>query len=299
VDMYTEQERNPPAATIDSNGVYHFATLNSAGSLVLNPRLNPHFSFLPMAEPGSTSRYNSLQVSLDRRFAKGFQFQVAYTFSHCTDDGSSPLGSISGGNTSSLYENPYLRDPIDKGPCYFNANNNFRVNGVYALPLHGNQLVEGWQLSAILTQMTGLPFSVYDGADLVGYSSSGNPRPNYVAGCDVNTKTVHEWFNPACFSPQTPGTLGNLGRDTVFGPGLAQLDVALVKDTRIQKISEAFRIQFRAEAYNIVNHPQFALPGNSMFTSVKGAPNASAGIISSIAPNSTARQIQLGLKFLF
>ncbi len=299
VDMYSEQERNPPSYTIDSNGVYHFGALNAAGAIVLNPRLNPHFSTLLMSEPGTTSRYNSLQTSLNRRFAQGLQFQVAYTWSRCTDDGSSPLGSISGGNTSSLYENPYMRDPYDKGLCYFNATSNLRINGVWALPFHGNQLVEGWQLSGILTQSTGLPFSVYDGADDVGYAGSGNPRPNYVAGCDVNTRTVHQWFNPACFSIQAPGTLGNVGRDTVIGPGLAQLDVALVKDTRIPKISEAFRVQFRAEAYNIVNHPQFGQPGNAIFSSIKGVANSSAGIISSIAPNSTARQIQFGLKFLF
>ena len=75
--------------------------------------------------------------------------------------------------------------------------------------------------------------------------------------------------------------------------------MALTKDTRVQKISEVFRIQFRAEAYNLFNHAQFGQPGNSVFSSIKGVPNASAGVITSIAPNSSGRQIQLGLKFLF
>ncbi len=189
-----------------------------------------------------------------------------------------------------------MRDPYDKGPCYFNATSNLRINGLYTIPLHGNQFVEGWQLSGIVTQSTGLPFSVYDGADDVGYSSSGNPRPNYNLGCNVQTGLVTEWFNPACFSIQTPGTLGNLGRDTVVGPGLAQLDFALIKDT---KVRENLRVQFRAEAYNLFNHPQFGQPGNSVFSSIKGVANAAAGVITSIAPNSSGRQIQLGLKILF
>src|SRR5208283_3995883 len=110
---------------------------------------------------------------------------------------------------------------------------------------------------------------------------------------------VTEWFNPACYSLQTPGTLGNVGRNTIIGPGIAQLDMALVKDTRIQKISEAFHIQFRAEAYNLFNHPQFAQPGNTVFSSIasptnpNGVINPTAGQITAIAPNSSGRQIQL------
>jgi hypothetical protein len=310
VDMLTEQERNAAIPTIN-NGVYTWGTLNAAGTAIVQaPRPNSHFAGLAETEEGSSSRYNSLQVSVNRRLTHNLQFQVAYTWSHCTDDGSSPLGSISGGSTASTYENPFLRDPIDKGLCYFNAKSNFRANGVYTIPLRGNQLVEGWQVSGIVTQMTGLPFSIYSGVDDTGYNAAGSPRPNYVAGCQVQTGFVTEWYNPACFTLQAPGTLGNVGRDTIIGPGLAQLDLSLSKDTRIRKISENFHIQFRAEAYNIFNHPQFGQPGNAIASSLKAAPgtptgvtianpNAAAGIISSIATNSTGRQIQLGVKLIF
>ena len=307
VDLFTLQERNPTIPTIDANGVYHWGTLNAAGTgIVQGVRVNPNFASLSMTEPGSTSRYDSLQVSLNRRLTHNFQLQVAYTLSHCTDDGSSPLGSISGGSTASTYENPFMRDPYDQGLCYFNAKSNVRANGLYMIPLHGNRLLEGWQLSGIVTQSTGLPFSIYAGVDDTGYNSSGTPRPNYNAGCQVQTGFVTQWYNPSCFSLQTPGTLGNTGRDTVIGPGLAQLDFALMKDT---KVRENIHVQFRAEAYNIFNHPQFGQPGNSVFSALKaapgtatgvvGVPNAAAGIITSIATNSTARQIQLGLKILF
>jgi hypothetical protein len=307
VDMLTEQEKNPSPPTI-VNGVYYWGTLNAAGTAIVQvPRPNVHFAGLAETEEGSSSRYNSLQTSLNRRLTHDVQFQVAYTWSHCTDDGSSPLGSISGGESATSYENPFMRDPYDQGLCYFNAKSNLRVNGLYMIPLHGNRLLEGWQLSGIVTQMTGLPLSVYSGVDDTGYNAAGTPRPNYNLGCDVSTRTVTEWFNPACFSLQTPGTLGNVGRDTIIGPGLAQLDLALIKDT---KIRENIRVQFRAEAYNLFNHPQFGQPGNSIASSLKAAPgtptgvtinapNAAAGVISSIATNSTGRQIQLGLKILF
>ena len=305
VDLMTDVEDNPPEATIDSNGVYHFGSLVN-GRVVANPRPNPAFSFLVLGTPGTTSRYDSLQVGLNRRFTNSVQAQIAYTFSRCVDDGGDgPVSSLNGVNSPLLYENPYLRDPIDRGRCMFNATSVLRVNGLWALPFHGNQLVEGWQLSGIVTQNTGLPITVYDGTDDVGYQGSGNPRPNYVAGCNPQVGSVTEWFNPACYTLQTPGTLGNTGRNTIIGPGLAQLDLALVKDTRIPKISEAFRIQFRAEAYNIFNHPQFGQPGNGVFSSLASAsaPNGvispSAGVITAIAANSPGRQIQLGLKFLF
>ncbi len=305
VDLMTDVERNPPEATIDSSGVYHFGSLVS-GRVVANPRPNPAFSFLVLGTPGTTSRYDSLQVGLNRRFANNFQAQLAYTFSRCVDDGGDgPVSSLNGVNSPLLYENPYLRDPIDRGRCMYNATSVLRVNGLWALPFHGNQLVEGWQLSGIVTQNTGLPITVYDGTDDVGYQGSGNPRPNYVAGCNPQVGSVTQWFNPACYALQTPGTLGNTGRNTIVGPGLAQIDLALVKDTRIPRISEAFRVQFRAEAYNLFNHPQFGQPGNGVFSSLASAsaPNGvispSAGVISAIAANSPGRQIQLGLKFLF
>jgi len=295
VDMFTQQERNPPSYTIDANGAYQFR--NAAGT-ALNPRLNPKFSTVIMATTGTTSRYNSLQASLNRRMNRNVQFQVAYTFSKCIDDGSSPLGSISGGNTSSNYMNPFDRS-YDKGLCYFNAKSTLRINSVVNLPFHGNMLVEGWQVSGIITQNTGLPFSPYTGADVIGWAGTSNNRPDVIPGCQIQTGNVGQWFDPKCYTVPAAGTLGNAGRDTIIGPGLAQVDIALLKDTKVAKISESFRVQFRAEFFNIFNHAQFGLPGNSMFSAASGTPNGAAGVISTLAGNTASRQIQFGLKFLF
>jgi hypothetical protein len=291
VHELTLQDQNPPAATIDSSGVYHFATVSSTGSIVVNPRLNPNFGFLDMAVPATTSRYNSLQISLNRRLTRNLQTQVAYTMSRCVDDGGYPIGSLIG-DSPTTYENPYLRDPTDKGLCFFNVSQALRINSLYLLPFHGNRFVEGWQITGILSASTGLPITIETGYDRVGYSSTGTPRPNYVSGCQVAVGRQSEWFNPACFSLQAAGTLGDIGRDTVIGPKNVDVDLALLKDTRI---TEHYRLQFRAELFNIFNHPNLALPNDSLFTA--SGPNPTAGQITNQV--GTARQFQLGLKLIF
>src|SRR5207248_11710313 len=127
----------------------------------------------------------------------------------------SPVGSLHGGNSPTNYENPYDRS-TDRGLCYFNVKHTLRVNGLVALPFRGNRLVEGWQISGILSANTGLPFSISTGFDRVGYQGSGTPRPNYVSGCNVAVGLVNKWFDPSCFSLQAAGTLGNVGRNTVI-----------------------------------------------------------------------------------
>ena len=291
IHLLTQQDQNAPAATIDANGIYHFGTVNSAGTLVANPRLNPNFSFLQMAEPGTTSRYNALQVSLNRRLTNNVQAQLSYTYSNCIDDGGFPIGSLNGGNSPTAYENPYVRS-IDRGLCFFNVKHALRFNTVIALPFHGNRFKEGWQITGILSATSGYPFSISTGYDRVGYASTGTPRPNYISGCQVAVGGVNEWFNPACFSLQAPGTLGNVGRDNIIGPTYVDVDPALLKDTNI---NERFRLQFRGEIYNVFNHPNYGLPNASIFTA--SGPNPSAGQITSIVGNQ--RQIQFGLKLIF
>jgi hypothetical protein len=291
VHLLTQQDQNPPIASIDANGVYHFATVSSTGSPIVNPRINPLFTVMTMAVPYTTSRYNSLQVSLNRRLTRNVQAQVAYTYSRCIDDGGYPIGSLNGGDSPSSYENPYLRS-IDRGLCFFNVKHALRVNALYTLPFHGNRLIEGWQITGIVSAASGYPFTISTGFDRVGYAGTGTPRPNYVAGCQVQENNVNQWFNPACFTLQAAGTLGNMGRDNVIGPNNIDADAALLKDT---KLTEQFRLQFRAELFNIFNHPNYGLPNASVFTA--SGPNATAGQITTIV--GSMRQVQFGLKLIF
>ena len=305
VRMTTNREFNPPTPTFDANGAPRFATL-VGGRIVGNPRLNPNVGFLTLATIGTTSRYNSVQVSLDRRFRRNVQAQVNYTLSRCIDDGGSPLGSMSGGNSPTAWTNPFDRSR-DKGLCYFHSKHMFRANGLVNLPFRGNRVVEGWKLASIVTWNTGLPFSVSNGIDLAGFGYAGGQRPNYVPGCKVDVGRVNQWYNPACFTVSAPGTLGNLGRNTIIGPGLAQVDFAVSKNTTIR---ESLRMEFRAEFFNFFNHPQFGLSQANLFTAgatgactASGAgctnPNPTAGQITTLAGNTAARQIQFGLKFVF
>jgi hypothetical protein len=316
VHLISLQEQNPPAYTIDSNGVYHFATLVN-GRITLNPRRNPGYDFMAMSEASTTSRYDSLQANLSRRLTRNVQGQVAYTFSKCIDDGGSPIATVNGGNSPTSYSNPYDRS-ADRGLCYYHGKSTLRVNGLVDLPFHRNRLVEGWQLTGTVTQNTGLPVSIATGFDQTGYTTNtGTPRPNYAPGnpaltignitypaCNNNPSlgVVGMWFNPNCFSLQAPGTLGNTGRNTIIGPGLAVVDFGVLKDTRAPKISEVFRVQFRAEFFNLFNHPQFGLPNINVFTQGTnggGSISPQAGQITTLGGNTAARQIQFGLKFLF
>lgn len=311
VHLLTQYEHNPPIRTVGANGQLVFGVLNGT-TVKGNPRLNTSglFSVYNAFAPIATSRYNSLQAALNRRFARNAQVQVSYTWSRCLDNGGSWASYQSNGAAGE--SNPYNFNQ-DFGPCVFDVNQALRVNGLYALPLHGNRLVEGWQLTGIMTRSTGLPYNISNGFDIVGYTSSGTPRPNVVSGCDMNSGTFtwagntytagtpERWFNPNCFSMPAPGTLGNAGAELGRGPNFINVDFGIIKDTRV---NERIRAQFRAEFFNILNHANFSVPASaSIFTAFVNNPatgvgvNSTAGAITSTV--GSARQIQLALKLVF
>lgn len=299
VHLITGVEANPPTPTI-TNGVYSFATQNPAtGAFAANPRINPALGYFPTEQTISSSQYNSLQAVLNRRFSRSVQAQVAYTWSKCMDYGAFGVGSFNGpstGSTPSAIENPF-NQAIDHAVCGYDIPQVLRINGVWALPFHANRLVSGWQLSGILSSYSGVPINVNTGFDRADFGSGNTPRPNYVAGCNPysGAQTVFEWFNPACYTIEPVGQFGDTGRDTLRGPRFFDTDVSLAKETIIR---EQIKLQFRAEIFNIFNHENLGLPNNNVF-SASGAPNASAGVITSSNPGSTPRQIQFGLKLTF
>jgi hypothetical protein len=143
-----------------------------------------------------------------------------------------------------------------------------------------------------MTARSGTPFSIQDGIDQANLNDpAGQPgeRPNLVSGFSNNpiVGKVNEWFNPSAFALQPFGTLGDLGRNTLFGPKFVDLDLSLSKVTPIK---ENMNIEFRAEAFNIFNHPNFALPVATLTSPLVGQ------ILSTVG---TSRQLQLALKFNF
>lgn len=306
VHLLAFHDFNAPVATVN-NGVYTFVHPDpvTPGVLDANPVPDPSFGSLDMLDTSTYSAYNALQVSAQHRLSSNLVFQLSYTWSHCID-GSYAYAGLGGNNVSSSNTNPYDWN-ADKGNCSFDLRQVIAANMVYALPFKGNRWKEGWQITGIQSWHTGVPFSLGEGTQPCLDNNFDNPRPNVVAGCDIYAnQTVHQWYNPACFTASTYGTLGNMGRNALVGPGLIETDIGVMKETRIR---ERVSLQFRAELFNLFNHPNFSYPVTSVFsagsasTNYQSTPNATAGEITSLVGSgglsNVARQTQLSLKLLF
>ena len=285
---------NPSASNGPAGGYLGFGR---PGSVTSNPNLNNGLAGFPNLTPEAWLRYNSLQTNVSRRLARNVQALVSYTWSRCVDNGGY-LGSFNS-NSNGAFTNPYNTN-VDKGVCSYDQTHVFKINGLVTLPFDENVLVKGWQISGILAANSGLPMNIQDGYDEAagGTPVALTPRPDYVPGCQVQVGKVNEWYNPQCFTLETPGTFGNLGRNTVRGPRFFNTDFAILKDTKVQ---ETFTVQFRAEFFNIFNHTNLGLPvtgigGGSLFVG-GGVRNAAAGQI--LTFSGPPRQIQFALKFLF
>ncbi len=313
IHLAAQRDFNGPVPVIGSSGRPTFGVLNN-GAVVANPRLNSAYSYLQMMDGLADAHYHALQTSFNHRFASGWQSQITYTWSKSIDNSSGAYGLDGGGATY----NP-TDFSADRGLSNFNRKHNFRVGGIYDVPFKANgllgSLINGWQLTGTYVYLSGAPFSVGTITNRVHNSLGANAaRPDAVAGCDLYTgyRQLHgTWFNPNCFVPAPFGTYGNAGRDTIIGPNLWDLDNSLTKDWKVPRISEQFRIQFRAEAFNILNHPSFQNPSgvaaspfnanlaaaNPLIPTSGVSPNGSVGRIT--ATNSQPRQIQIALKLLF
>jgi hypothetical protein len=295
---------NPVTATLLVNA-------NGTGTIVPNPRPNTTISYFTNTRPVSNSNYNSLQASMNHRFAHGLQTQVSYTYSKSLDltseaDGTEIQSALGTGTPNS--SDPY-NQRADYGPSIFDKRHNLTANAVYALPFRGNKFVEGWELSGVLSVTSGFPFSVTTGTfDLAGL---GNPnvyqRVNLAPGCtpkSAMTGNRAKWFNPSCFTLPLVGHFGDEGRNGLTSPGLRDVDFAILKDTRVPKVSETFDVQFRAEAFNLLNHTNLGLPATGLYSQgpvvngvLTGNVLANAGTFTSTF--SPQRTLQFGLKILF
>jgi hypothetical protein len=267
-------------------GTYYIPTATRANATIANTWT--YFS-------EGDSSYNALQVDLNHRFSQGFSLRGVYTRSKTIDDGDSLNATASGGEPA-LASNPFnLR--ADRGLANFDVRNVGIINAIYALPFHRGKFASGWSVNSIVTLQGGFPFTPQLSYNPSNNGDSRNPvRPfvNPAFTGPVILGTPNQWFNPAAFlaPPASSGFYGNLGRDTLIGPGLATWDFSLLKDTAIR---EKLRLQFRAELFNLLNHPNFNTPNAVVFTPTGVSPTA--GVIT--ATSTTARQIQFGLKLLW
>jgi hypothetical protein len=271
----------------------------------------PGFGNMRLAFDGANSRYNSLQTSLTGTVHRDLHLQVAYTLARAKD---ATTGSGSGGDLNNA-ANPYLGWQYDYGPSVYNRNNVFFANFVYDLPLFRDAkgltkgLLGGWQLASIITIESGAPVNLGISGGLNNpasiISNSGN-RPD-VQGSISYPKTVAQWFTgnfghavtvngkaaqAGTLCQTGPDCYGNLGFDAITGPGRQNWDVSLLKNFAF---SERAKLEFRVEAFNIWNHPQFE--GNSNTGGL--GKSFGSGNFGQITAAFDPRELQLGLKLVF
>ena len=273
------------------------------GAALANPQLANTTSWFSEG----ISLYNALQVDLNRRFENGLQLRGVYTFSKSMDDGGT-LNTSVGTNTPAFTMFP-LDPKLDYGRSPFDARHLAVMNGTYELPIgkgktflrSASGLVDGvlggWSVGGVVTLQSGFPFTPQLGFNPTNNGDSRNPiRPSWnpaFAG-SVILGGPTEYFNPSAFVTPLNGTYGNVGRDVLTGPGLANLDFSVLKNAAL---TERTKLQFRAEFFNVLNHTNFNTPNPVVYTAAGSLPSPTAGVISSTA--TTSRQIQFGLKLLF
>ncbi len=266
-----------------------------------NPSLGAGFFWYT---EGNTS-YNALETEVTHRLSQGLQFRASYTWSKNLDINSALTGAQASNQSQMVMDRDDLRR--DWGPSALNPANQGSISARYELPFGQgkhwlsstsgieSKLIDGWQLNGIATFLSGFPFTPVIGSNRSGDGDTRNPdrpSPNPGFSGPILLDTPTRWFNPNAFALPAVGTYGTLGRGAFTGPGLADVDLSLFKDTRV---SERTSLEFRAEFFNALNHVNFGPPNPTVFAS--GGFNASVGTITTLATN--PRQIQFGLKLIF
>ena len=265
----------------------------------LGARPNLNFGNITLQTDSGFSSYNALQLSLIRRVGKaGLRFQANYTFGHAIDNVE---------DQSVFASDPQnLRNlAAEKGNGSGDVRHNFAFNLLYEVPFGeshrflnsglAGKVASGWRVSALGILRSGVADTVYIGTNTFGNGDFINQRPDCVAGVDpyADPRTISDWLNPAAFSVPVAGTFGNCGRNTIYGPDFRNVDLSVLKET---KLGESRTLEFRAEFFNIFNHPAFAQPDTTFGTPGFGQIFNTLG---STLGAGTSRQIQFALRFSF
>ena len=251
------------------------------------------------------SEYNGLWITATKRLSRGLQFNASYTWSKSMDETSYNTPTAVWSTNTPMQDSNNLR--ADHAPSDFDVRQRFVISGLYQLPFKGNRLVEGWQFSLIASVQSGNPMDIITtntsytgvanalrpnilGPVPVGIGSAANGNPQYFPALACNAPVTAN-----CLFQVPPG-FGDMGRNAIVGPGFEDIDLGFYKDTHV---TEKLRAQFRADTFNLFNHPNFGQPVRTVST----APGNTFGQITStrspIGDSGSARQIQLALKLIF
>jgi hypothetical protein len=309
------------------------------------PQINPALGVIRYIYWNTDSNYHALNVSLDKRFAHGFQFQLAYTWAKSSDDDSQTIAGDSFGNGINS-PMPFL-PKLFYGPSDFDVKHTISLNGLYDIPTPKSwngalkTALGGWELGSILSINSGAPSTPIVSGDPLGLGNSGADQFGPVLripGCDVYNHGFKNsqpgaplWWNQNCFAlPTAPASMiaqcadfpgaatappagqvycanllpGNIGRNNLYGPRLFNLDLSVIKNFPITRISEAFNIQFRAEMFNITNHDNFVPPQPDSGDGRADVFNTDGSLVGGTAgtlfrPATDPREIQFALKFVW
>lgn len=274
------------------------------------PVPNPNFTSFRYVAPISGQAYNALQLVVEKRLSHGLRMNASYTFARNIDNGGG--SGVKGAEVIGplvLSNGNDLR--ADRGLSSLNIEHNLILSGTYELPFGPGrywgaqwrglqkQFVAGWALNATSVIRSGLPVtltmtpkqdrcSAQTCSERPDLNSGGNNNPV------LSNWTPGSYFDPSQFTVPALGFFGNLGRNTLIAPGQANLNFSLAKQNRI---GETRNLEFRAEFFNLFNHPSFGPPAGNVFSDAAGHLDPNAGRIT--ATSTTMRQIQFGLKFIF
>jgi hypothetical protein len=241
-------------------------------------------------DPSNESTYHGLQMKLNQRFSNGLQFLASYTFSKSLDHAGAPAsrgGAVGGPQSVTLFEE-------SRGPSGFDVKHRFVLSYVWALPFGeghklasggiGKVLLENWQFGGIVTLSTGRPFTVFLNT---GVNNGAPSWPDRIGDGRLDDASVDQWFDTSAFVAPPPNTYGNSGRGVLYAPGTQTIDVSL---SRVFAIAKRYRVQFRADAFNLFNTPQFGFPNANI-----GSPTA--GRITTTVGDNRSMQFALRLDF--
>ena len=211
----------------------------------------------------------------------------SYTYGKAIDLNSDNDGEVT---LTNVYDPQYNRGPSD-----YDITHTFTSSVIYELPWAKDKLYGGWQLSGIMLIRGGLPLTV---TSTQGVQSTGTGnRPNRICDGRLDNPTIDKWFDTSCFVQTTDvtGTYGDSGRGVIRGPGSFNIDASLIKNTRIGRVQTEFRI----EAFNVLNHPQFGNPNTTVGNAAYGTISAMLSSPSCSLCGTVERQVQLGVKVRF
>jgi hypothetical protein len=276
---------------------------------LVNPTLGQYYADIQQTDPGGNSEYHALFLSAQHGFAHNFTLRTNYTWSHCVSS-----WDFAGELAGTLYQNPLNRAEGERGSCGYDHRQVFVATLVAMSPGIGTsfarKITKDWQISPIISFQTGYPFQITDGGKDISLSGQGNDRPDVLLPSQVHTTTsgliAPQWFNPNAFicadsinnvsastlAPNCPAAtaataaFGNLGRDAVYGPGSINWDMNV---TRRFAFTERWKLDMRADFFNILNHANWNNPSSSITSSTFGLVTGFSG----------PRIVQMALKLFF